>query len=307
MKRRDFLKKNIQATALLTLGGVGILNPSEALAEGKAPALGVAKGRPGPATRAAVDQLGGMNTFVKPGQRVVIKPNMSFANPPEMATTTHPDVVKALAQMCYEAGAADVLILDHPLSSAEMCLERSGILSACDAVRDGIVHGVETHSLFRDASISLGKDMKKNAFMKDVLKADVLIAAPVAKSHGSTGVSLSMKGMMGLIWDRGIMHSRYDLNQSIVDLNTKLKADLAVIDGTRVLTTNGPYGPGKVVRKNTVIASADPVAADAYAVAAFEWWGRKMRPNQVKHLRLAHEQGLGTIDINSLKVSEVTV
>jgi uncharacterized protein (DUF362 family) len=149
--------------------------------------------------------------------------------------------------------------------------------------------------------------MHQNSFMRDVLEADVLIAAPVAKSHSGAGVSLSLKGQMGLIRDRGSMHSRYDLATSIVDLNLRLKPDLAVIDATRVLTTGGPGGPGRVIVPGEVIASADPVAADALAVASYEWFGQKLQTRQVAYIRLAHERGLGRMDIENLVTSRVAV
>lgn len=103
------------------------------------------------------------------------------------------------------------------------------------------------------------------------------------------------------------MHSRYSLDTSIVDLNTKVKPHLVVIDATRVLTTGGPGGPGTVITPGEVIASADPVAADATAVASYEWYGRKMQPRQVGHIRLAHERGLGRMDIENLNTRRLTV
>ena len=133
----------------------------------------------------------------------------------------------------------------------------------------------------------------------------MLIAAPVAKSHSGAGVSLSMKGMMGLVYNRMIFHRR-DLHTSIVDLSTVLKADLTVVDATRVLSTGGPGGPGKVLTPDTVIASADMVAADAYTVSAFEWYGKSYRPDQVRHIREAHARGLGRMDIENLRVESIT-
>ncbi len=149
--------------------------------------------------------------------------------------------------------------------------------------------------------------MKTNAILREALEADVIIAAPVAKSHGGAGVSLSLKGQMGLIKDRGIMHWRYDLSNAIVDLAERLKPALAVIDATRVMTTGGPGGPGRVITPGEVIASADPVAADATAVAAYEWYGRKFEPRQVAHLAAAHRRGLGRMDIENLNVERVAV
>jgi len=304
MQRREFLKWQMCGALWLSAGAAG-LSPSLAGAA-QAPDVAVAKGDPTAATRAAVEMLGGMSTVVKPGQRVVIKPNMSFADPPEYATNTHPLVVRELARMCREAGAADIRILDNPLRSADICMERSGIRAACQDLPETSVRALQEPSFFVEEAIPKGEAMTSNRFMRDVLRADVLIAAPVAKSHSGAGVSLSMKGMMGLIYERGLMHRR-GLHETIVDLNTRIPANLAVVDATRVLSTNGPQGPGRVLRENTVIASRDFVAADAYTVGKFEWWGRRMRPEQVKYIRLAHQRGLGRMDVENLAVREVSL
>ncbi len=306
MNRREFLKYQLKGILWMIASGSGILMPGRIVAGG-VPDISVAKGKPGTAARGAVELLGGMKQFVKPGNRVVIKPNMSFASPPERASNTHPEVIRELAAMCKEAGASRVLVLDHTLGPKERCIERSGIRDACRSIDRKMVFALNDDSYYRDVNIPDGKSMKKTEIMKEVLKSDVLIAAPVAKSHSSAGVSLSMKGMMGLNYNRGIMHRRYDLHTSIVDLCTILKADLAVIDGTRVLSTNGPSGPGKVLKRDTVIASRDMVAADAYAVSIFEWYGRRFKPGQVRHIKEAHERGLGRMDIENLNVKAIAV
>ena len=277
-----------------------------ALADGT-PDVGIAKGSPAAATRAAVELLGGMGRFVKAGQKVVIKPNMSFARDPESATNTHPEVVREVLVMCKEAGASRIRVLDHSLQDPEKSLDLSGIRPACNSVEEGICHHLLGAGFYREDSLPEATEMRTNAFMRDVMDADVLIAVPVAKSHSSAGVSLSMKGQMGLIMDRRIMHARYDLSTAIVDLNSRIKPHLAIIDATRVLTTGGPGGPGHVIKPGEVIASADPVAADATAVAAYEWYGKKMQPRQVPHIRMAHERGLGRMDIENLLTRTVTV
>ncbi len=304
--RRDFLKWQAAGAAWLAAGASGLLSPAAVLADAS-PDLAVATGGPAAATRAAVELLGGMKAFVKPGQKVVIKPNMSFASGVDSATTTHPEVIQALAVMCKEAGAGKIGIVDNPLRSVELCLEQSGIQSACAGVPDSEVKGVKAGGLFRETPLPQGVSMKVTDIMAEVLEADVLIAAPVAKHHGGAGVSLCMKGMMGLIYDRGVMHSRHDLHVAIVDLCTRLKAHLAVIDATRVLTTNGPGGPGKVERPRTVIAGRDMVAADALAVSMFRWYDRSVEPRQVKYIRLAHERGMGRMDVENLRVARVAV
>lgn len=298
LNRREFLKKELKGALLAATGAALFPGLSSFSWAQEFPELVVIKGSPGPAVRAAVEQLGGMKAFVKPGSKVVIKPNMSFADPPEIATNTHPLVIRELAAMCREAGAAWVRVLDHTLQNEERCIE--GVEKVCQIFNEKMVFGLSNAELYRETPISGGVELKKTDVVRDALAADVLIAAPVAKSHSATGVSLSMKGMMGLIYDRRTLHRDHDLATAVVDLASLLKPHLVVVDATRVLSTNGPSGPGKVLLENTIIASRDMVAADALAVSMFEWYGRKMAPRQVKHILLAHERGLGRMDVEKL-------
>jgi len=187
MDRRQFLRTT-------AAGAAGLLIPGGLMAA-PTPDIAVTKGQPGAATRAAVGLLGGMAAFVKPGQRVGIKPNMSFASPAEAGANTHPLVVQALARLCWEAGAASVLILDNTLAPSRLCLESSGIPEAAAAVRPGMVFAMDDAGLYREAAIPGGRVLTRSAVAREVLRADVLIAAPTAKSHSGTGVSLSLKGM----------------------------------------------------------------------------------------------------------------
>ena len=269
------------------------------------PDLCIVKGRPGPATRAAVKLLGGIKSFVKPGDKVVIKPNMSYPHNLESAANTHPEVVGELVAMNWEAGASKIRVLDHPYGQDERCIK--SIKKACEVFDKDIVHALTRIDFYKPVRIPKGLSFKKTDVMQDVLEADVLIAAPVAKSHSKTGVSLSMKGMMGLIWDRNVMHRDHDLDSAIVDLCTLLRPQLVVIDATRVLSDNGPEGPGKVIRMDTIVASKDMVAADAQMVKMCEWYGKRFKPSQIKHIRLAHQRGLGRMDIQNLSVKRMSV
>jgi uncharacterized protein (DUF362 family) len=256
-------------------------------------------------TRAAVQALGGMKRFVKPGNRVVIKPNMSFAKAPGSGSNTHPEVVRELARMCGEAGASRISVLDNTLQNPQDCLSLSQIPAYCSQVPNTTTSNVQTRRMFRPVDVPRGLQVKSMEVISEVLESDVLIAAPVAKSHGSSGVSLSMKGMMGLIYDRRSFHSRYALDQAIVDMVTVLKPKLVVIDATRILSSGGPGGPGTVIPLDTVIASTDMVAADAQMVAMGTWYGRKFQPGQVKHIQLAAQQGLGRIDLDKLNIKSI--
>ena len=306
MNRREFIKRSVRCAAFVA-AGMGMPGLFHDLAGGaQQPHIVVANGLPGAATMAAVAALGGIERFVKSGDRVVIKPNMSFPNPPEWGTTTHPQVVRELAAMCLKAGAASVLVLDNPLRSAELCLERSQVKSVCEVLPQSRVEGLTHIDFFKEIKVPKGKALTSVMVMKRVLEANVLIAAPVAKSHSASGVSATMKGMMGLIYDRKTFHLDLDLNTAVVDLCTVLVPNLTVVDASRILSDGGPGGPGKVIALNKIIASTDMVAADAMAVELGTWYGRKFKASQVKHIKEAHDRGLGNMDIATQVVKEVS-
>jgi uncharacterized protein (DUF362 family) len=294
--RREFLKTT---GAGLALGLVG--NPGTVLA-GEPYDLVVVNGDPAAATKKAIEAMGGISRFVKKGQKVVLKPNMSFNNPPERATTTHPQVVVTVAQACLEAGAQRVLVLDYPLRKGELCLERSGIRDACKPLKDVHVMALEERKFFREIKVPSGKVFDRVEVLKDVLDSEVLINLPQAKSHSATGVSLGVKGLMGLIWDRYSFHSKYDMDQALADLATVIRPQLTILDATRVLVSGGPGGPGEVVKPNLIIAGTDPVAVDSYAVTVAPWYGQNFKGRQVKHLLMAHQRGLGKIDLDPLNI-----
>ncbi len=113
-----------------------------------------------------------------------------------------------------------------------------------------------------------GKVLHSVEVVKELLKTDILINVPVAKSHNAAGVSLGMKNLMGLVWDREAFHERFDLNVGIVDSSRLIRPNLIIIDATRALITSGPSGPGKVVSLKTIMAGIDPVAVDSYTVSS---------------------------------------
>jgi len=259
-------------------------------------------GEPVAATRKALEAMGGISRFVKKGQRVVLKPNMSFSRTPDFSATTHPLVVATAAQACIEAGAQQVLILDHTLQRAEFCLERTGIRDACKNIPGVHVLALQEKKFFHEIKVPQGKVLERVEVMKEILDSQVLINIPVAKSHSATGVSLGMKGLMGMIWDRESFHSQYNINQAIADLATVIKPQLTILDATRALASGGPGGPGEVKKPNLVIAGIDPVAVDSYGVTVVPWYGQNFKGRQVEHLLVAHQRGLGKIDIDQLKI-----
>ncbi len=294
--RRKFLKT---AAAGVALGLVG--RPSFSVAKEEYD-LAVISGEPAAATRKALEAIGGISRFVKKGQGVVLKPNMSFARTPDFSATTHPLVVATVAQACLEAGARQVLVLDHTLQRAEPCLERTGIQDACKNIAGVHVLALQERKFFREIKIPQGKVLERVEVMKEIVDGQVLINIPVAKSHSATGVSLGLKGLMGMIWDRESFHSQYNINQAIADLATVIKPQLTILDATRALASGGPGGPGEVKKPNLIIAGVDPVAVDSYGVSIVPWYGQNFKGRQVEHLLVSHQRGLGKIDIDQLKV-----
>jgi uncharacterized protein (DUF362 family) len=296
MTRRKFLKTTAAGIALDLVGGPSFLETKEDYD------LVAISGEPVAATRKALEAMGGISRFVKKGQRVVLKPNMSFSRTPDFSATTHPLVVVTVAQACIEAGAQQVLILDHTLQRPEPCLERTGIRDACKDIPGVHVFAIQERKFFREIKVPQGKVLERVEVMKEILDSQVLINIPVAKSHSATGVSLGMKGLMGMIWDRESFHSQLNINQAIADLGTVIKPQLTILDATRALVSGGPGGPGEVKRPNLVIAGIDPVAVDSYGVSVVPWYGQNFKGRQVEHLLAAHQRGLGKIDLDQLKI-----
>jgi uncharacterized protein (DUF362 family) len=164
------------------------------------------------------------------------------------------------------------------------------------------VLALQERKFFSEVKIPQGKVLERAEVMRDILDGQVLISIPVAKSHSATGVSLGLKGLMGMIWDRESFHSQYNINQAIADLATVIKPQLTVLDATRALASGGPGGPGEVKKPNLIIAGVDPVAVDSYGVSIVPWYGQNFKGRQVEHILIAHQRGLGKIDVEQLKI-----
>ncbi len=268
------------------------------------PYLVVARGaNPAAITRAVIDALGGIGKFVKPGSDVILKPNICNAqNGPEYASTTNPEVLATLVQMCLEAGAQRVRVMDQPFSgTAAQAYKMSGIRDAVE--RAGGQMEIMASAKYVSVNFPNARDIKTWKVYQDILQADVVINVPIAKHHGSARLTLAMKNLMGVITDRNSIHIALD--QRIADLSTAIKPTLNIVDGVRVLTRNGPTGGSLdyVMNANTVIASADIVAADAYAAQLFF----KKKPEDIDYIKIGADMRLGRYDFDNLRVKEVSV
>jgi uncharacterized protein (DUF362 family) len=243
-----------------------------------------------------------MERFVKPGNDVIIKPNICVDyHSYEYAATTNPDVVAALVELCLAAGARQVRVMDHPFGgSAESAYARSGI---DEAVRSaGGTMEVMNSAKYQEVNIPEGRDIRSVKLYPDVLAADVLIDVPVAKHHSLARLTLAGKNLLGVVQRPGELHA--NLGQRIADLVSLVRPTLTVVDAVRILRDHGPTGGNleDVQLTNTVIASHDIVAADAYAATLFGF-----KATDIAYVRAAAEMGLGTMDLGAIKLEEIGV
>jgi uncharacterized protein (DUF362 family) len=253
-------------------------------------------------TRAAIAALGGMSRFVKPGNDVIIKPNICNASRGfEYASTTNPEVVATLVALCKEAGAKRIRVMDSPFEGTDgQAYVVSGIGDAVK--RAGGEMEAMARMKFQDTSIPGGKDITKWPVYQDALKADVLIDVPIAKNHNMARLTLGMKNLMGLILDRGQIH--YNMGQRLADLTTVMKPSLTVVDAVRILTQGGPTGGNLawVKKMDTIIASHDIVAADAYGATLFG-----MKGDDLDYVKAGAAAGLGRKDIQNLQIERISL
>jgi uncharacterized protein (DUF362 family) len=253
-------------------------------------------------TMAAIAAIGGIERFVKDGADVIIKPNIcTDYHTYEYAATTNPQVVATLVRICLGAGAKRVRVMDQPFGgAATSAYAMSGIADAVTAA--GAQMEVMNRNKYQLVPIPNGRDIKEGLFYKDILEADVVINVPIAKTHGLARLTLGGKNLLGVIANPGKMHA--NLGQRIADLISLIKPTLTVIDAVRILMNNGPTGGNlsDVRQTNTVIASHDIVAADAYATTLFGLTGK-----DISYIQAAADMGLGTLDLNSIKIEEISV
>jgi len=256
--------------------------------------------------RRLVDELGGIGAFVRRGESVVISPNVGFPNPPDAVTTTDPQVVASMIQLCKEAHAGRIVVANYPVRDSDLCFRRSGIRDLREI--DGVeVMPLNSRSAYTEVEIPGALEARRVELATIVCESDVLISMPVAKSHSSAGVSFAMKGHMGLIKSRGPFHARYNLHQAIVDLSKLVKPNLVLTDARRALVDNGPGGPGTIVSVGAMVAGANQVSVDAYTVGLTKWYNHSLVAHHIQHLKLANEQGLGEIDVERMNVVRVEV
>lgn len=311
MERRDFLKTLAVAGAVVTVQqskAMDVLAQTFTNAGGeKVDMVAVMGGDPDAMFRRAIAELGGMKNFVKPGQKVVVKPNIGWDKVPELAGNTNPKLVTEIIKQCFAAGAKEVTVFDHTCDDWQKCYKNSGIEAAAKAAGAKVMPAhLETY--YRNVQLPQGKKMKSAKVHEAILDCDVWINVPILKNHGGANLTMSMKNHMGIVWDRGFFHQN-DLQQCIADICTlQKKAVLNVVDAYRIMQTNGPRGrsASDVVLTKGLFISQDIVAVDT-AAAKFFNQVRSMPLDTVGHLANGQALKLGTMDLDKLNIKRIKI
>lgn len=290
MKRRAFLK-------LLGLTALFYRWPLREAFAAAEPVVAVGEGKDhAQITRNAIAALGGMKRFVKPGDVVVVKPNIGWDRISDQAANTNPVVVRAVVEEALKAGAKKVKVFDRSCNDERRCYVNSGMTAALKGMKNVELKFIENER-FRKVALK-GKALSEWELYDEALNADVFINVPVAKHHGLTKLTLGLKNVMGVMGgNRGAIHKNID--EALADVNSVLKSHLVVVDATRVLTAHGPQGGNlaDVKHLNKVLASTDIVAVDAYATTLFGH-----RPEEISVTVAAHKRGLGEINLKKVRV-----
>jgi uncharacterized protein (DUF362 family)/Pyruvate/2-oxoacid:ferredoxin oxidoreductase delta subunit len=249
------------------------------------------------AVQQAVDLLGGMRLFVKPGETVLIKPNLLRARPPEYAVTTHPEIVRAVIRLVHSAGG-EALVGDSPgMGDLRKVCEKSGILDVVNeegallAEFDEVVQ-VKNHGRFQRFEIS-----------RRAYEADAIINLPKLKTHGMTTITGAVKNLFGCVpgkrkvqwhFNTGVNHELF--MTMLVELCALLKPRLTIMDAVVGMEGNGP-GSGDPREIGVVIAGRDPVSVDAVSGALVG-----VAPARLPIMRAAAAAHIGETQLERIRV-----
>ena len=263
---------------------------------GLTPRMSIVRGPDRGATvRRAFDSLGGIETFISKGDRVLLKVNAAFASPPALSATTHPQMVSEVTRLCLKAGAAKVIVSDNPINDPASCFQLTGIAKAAQKAGADIM--LPADRFFKPITIPGAKLIKDWPVLFEPFKeVNRIIGLAPVKNHHRSGASMTMKNWYGLLGGRrNIFHQ--DINTIIVELAQMVKPTLVILDGTTTMMTNGPTGGSLSDLKETatMIVSTDQVAADAYGATLLG-----MEPSALPYIAAAEARGVGSADYRSL-------
>jgi len=245
-----------------------------------------------------IELLGGISLFVKPGEKIVLKPNILVGIDAEKCVTTHPAVFGAVGQLCQAAGAK-VYYGDSPsFGKNEPNLRKAGLKQVGDEL--GFI--VADFDAGREVSHKDALLVKKIVLANGVLDNDGLISLPKLKTHGLVRFTGAVKNQFGCV--PGLLKGQYhvklpdpfDFAAMLVDINTYIKPRLYVMDGIMAMEGNGPRS-GKPKQLNVLLLSADPIAIDAVACRIID-----VNPEIVPTAKLCEKAKLGTYHTENIEI-----
>ena len=308
LNRRSFLKKSALVGVGSLLGVPTMARPARGASSTAGvtgvPDLAVVTGGDYfKSTLAAVDRLGGMGRFIPKGARVGLLINHPFRHP---GTHVNPAIALAVITMCYNAGAKSIHSLkDEPHGY----WQRTPLAKRWDAVIRSLI---PSSGRYITVGIPRGAFLKSAEIIKDLMEADVLINVSISKDHAGTNFSGVLKNMMGAATYSTCRYFHYGkggwnedvefLSQCVADINLLRKPALCISDSTECIVTNGPYGPGKIIRPQKVVAGADPVTVDAYCAGLLG-----LSPGEIAMIPKSAEFGLGEMNLGRVHIKEVRI
>ncbi len=244
------------------------------------------------------DLLGGVSAFARPGERIVMKPNVLIGTDPDRCVTTHPSVLRAVGELLKATGA-EVSYGDSPsFGKAEPNLKKSGLKEAGDRLGLALADFDAGRSVsHKDALL-----VKRFVIANGVLDCDGLVSLPKLKTHGLVRYTGAVKNQFGCVPGilKGQSHARlpdpYDFATMLVDLNTLIKPRLYVMDGVMAMEGNGPRS-GRPKRLGVLLLSTDPIALDATACRII-----CLDPEVVPTSRAGEKAGLGRYHSDGIEV-----
>ena len=252
--------------------------------------------------RLALKTIGGLEQFIKKGDRVLLKVNAAFASPPLLSATTHPQIVAEITKLCYRAGASLVSVTDNPINDPGSCFGLTGIAEAAESNGARVI--LPKEHFFKPVTIPDAKLIRDWPVLCEPLnEINRIIGISPVKDHHRSGASMAMKNWYGLLGGRrNIFHQ--DIHNIVKELVMMVTPTLVILDGTTSMMTNGPTGGSlsDLKQTNTMIVSTDQVAAEAVGAGLL---GKSI--GHLPYIEKAEAKGVGTADYQSLNPIELTI
>lgn len=245
------------------------------------------------------DAFGGIDTLLHDRRRVLIKPNVNFATR-ESGVNTNLAIVESLIQLLTDSGAGEVAIGEGSgiESNTSRIFQTTGYDEIAEETGARLIDFDDSDKV--KLEVPDGIALKDLEIPKPLLDYDVLVNVPVVKTSICTTVTLCLKNLMGILSKRYKVKAHLSgLSQAIVDIHKAVKPELNILDATIGMEGLGPIS-GTPKRTDWILMSRSAVELDSITV---KFMG--IEPSDIEHLKLASEQGLGTIKANEIDLSGI--